>query len=57
MLRRAVCAPHSGLARNETLSLQKSEGFRAEATGGDVVVYYCEPPATKDLESSGFLEE
>ena len=37
-----------------TLSLQKSEGSRVKATGGEAVVGYCEPPATQNLESSGF---
>jgi hypothetical protein len=39
---------------NFTLSLQKLEGSRVKATGGEAVVGYCEPPATQDLESSGF---
>jgi hypothetical protein len=43
-----------GLLGRQALSLQKSEGFRAKATGGDVVVCYYEPPATKDLKFSGF---
>ena len=37
--------------------LQKSEGFRAKAPGGEAVVSYCEPPATPDLESSGFPQK
>ena len=37
-----------------TLSLQKSEGSRAKATKGEAVVNYCDPLATRDLESSGF---
>jgi hypothetical protein len=37
-----------------TPSLQKSEGSRAKAPGGEAVVSYCEPSATPDLESSGF---
>jgi len=39
---------------SETLSLQKAEGFRVKATGGEVVVCYCEPSATKDLKFSAF---
>jgi hypothetical protein len=40
-----------------TPSLQKSEGSRAKAPGGEAVVCYCEPPATPDLESSGFPQK
>jgi hypothetical protein len=29
------------------------EGAIAEATGGEAVVHYCEPPATQDMAPSG----
>ena len=34
--------------------LQKPEGFRVKASEGEVVVFYFEPSATKDLKFSGF---
>jgi hypothetical protein len=37
-------------------TLQKPEGFRVQASEGEVVVLYFEPSATQNLESSGFPE-
>jgi hypothetical protein len=39
-----------------TPTLQKPEGFRVKASEGEVVVFYFEPSATQDLNSSGFPE-
>jgi hypothetical protein len=39
-----------------TLTLQKSEGFRFGVAKGEVVVNYCDPLATPNLEFSGFPE-
>jgi hypothetical protein len=39
-----------------TPTLQKSEGFRVQASEGEVVVLYFEPSATQNLKSSGFPE-
>lgn len=40
-----------------TLSLQKLEGSKVKAAGGEAVVFYCEPLPTKDLESSDFYND
>jgi len=39
-----------------TPTLQKPEGFRVQASEGEVVVLYFEPSATQNLKSSGFHE-
>ena len=49
----AVYLPHSYNGLN--LTCKSSESFRVKATGGEAVLLYCEPPATKDLELSDDL--
>jgi hypothetical protein len=34
---------------------KRSEGSRSKASGGEAVLLYCEPPATRDMGPSGLF--